>query len=296
MSISSVSTDTTAPTIVMTSSASTSSSSSSAPEPTTLKGVFPELPKWMPKETLDILNQYVGIDPKERFRRDMCRTLSPKLGFALMSVYNGARGGPSGAVTDFTCKIDGRAAALTFVNHYHWTEHCYLKLAIDGETWIIDPTWKQFAFKRNTSELGYDPEDSYNKFLLEECPDIFIGKREDIENVLQQLRLRLESQGASAVDVIGRNQLFWDFGRPDGEFTQLVNAIADPVYKATLVSKYSLIPGKEKYVQDGWESLQKSIGVPLDTIQKCAQKALGLAKPITSADERKEPETDMSKA
>lgn len=78
-------------------------------------------------------------------------------------------------------------------------DHCFLVME---DNTIIDPTYRQMF-------LTYSkPDDNYMKYLFEENPFYFIGKKNDLDNYFQQLsKVHLETYGKKLSD---ENMVFWE--------------------------------------------------------------------------------------
>jgi hypothetical protein len=88
--------------------------------------------------------------------------------------------------------LDGNEAVLEayLIDHPELGIHYYIELSLDGEEWIVDPTWKQFASKRVKGKIAPQEvilDDPYNERLKQEFPDILVIKRQELFALLRKL-------------------------------------------------------------------------------------------------------------
>jgi hypothetical protein len=81
----------------------------------------------------------------------------------------------------------------------HLEDHCFL---LDEDSAIIDPTYRQMFLTQSK------PDDNYMKYLFEENPFYFIGKKNDLDNYFKQLsKVHLDTYGRKLSD---ENIVFWE--------------------------------------------------------------------------------------
>ncbi len=128
--------------------------------------------------------------------------------------------------------------------------HYYLELSFEGEEWIIDPSWKQFAGKRD-KDGRFLENDPYNKRLKDEFPDILVAKRECVISLMTALSKE------AACELIAENICYWEETDRVGS-----NLIAESIEDAStdVLHPHYWDPKGDYIEAEKWEKFQKITG------------------------------------
>jgi len=244
------------------------------------KDVYPKAPDFFKRDekVWVAFNKYLDFGKKGKIPLGGCRRYSPKLLFIIAAAYGARFSKESGAAMKL--EIDGRPAEIRLEDCKSGRDHCFVLLKILGpepEEWIIDKSWKQFAFNIS-SDFDYDPKDPYNKSLIEDCPDILICRRGAIKPLIRHYAAILRAQGhTERADALVANSTIWDATGTDAFSTSLF--LKNVYHLAQQLSPGQTSPDRNaehssREFLNGWDCFVAALGKKGATITQCARRML----------------------
>lgn len=149
---------------------------------------LPQMPPFTSTAGWKNLTECLRIETGQKFPYGRCRIFSSWLFLFMALNFEGRLD-----THWLTLNIEGKEGILIPRRTYHgferhFTDHYFLELTINGEQWIIDPSWKQFVHAGHfMDQWSVNYSDPFNKNLLEKYPDIIVAKPKDFFVFLKDL-------------------------------------------------------------------------------------------------------------